>query len=162
MLDPLPDFLAPSRLNPSINILDDASEMFFVNLFLSDNLLNYIKDSVNNRAWEEVEAYLDENENLVNWCNVTLEEMKKFIGIIFYTGIMKKPKLYNYWTQDPLYPCDLFTRPECLSQLRFCEILKYFRVCDYSQRDQLDPIGRIRPFIDLCNDICKKCYMLEK
>ena len=165
--DALPEFLGSSGLNPSINIPDDYDDpMFFVNLFLCDELYEYLKHCTNIRAWEEAKQYLSEEsdlpESVANWRNVTVEELKKFMGIVLYTGINKKPKLYDYWSKDLLYQSEVFSKPECLSRNRFCEILKYFRLCDYSELNPNDPIAKVRPFIELCDKICRNVYMPRK
>ena len=165
--DALPEFLGSSGLNPSINIPDDYDDpMFFVNLFLCDELYEYLKHCTNIRAWEEAKQYLSEEsdlpESVANWRNVTVEELKKFMGIVLYTGINKKPKLYDYWSKDLLYQSEVFSKPECLSRNRFCEILKYFRLCDYSELNPNDPIAKVRPFTELCDKICRNVYMPRK
>ena len=166
--DPLPEFLATPGINPSIRLegTDIKDAMCFVKLFLTDDLLAHIRDCVNSRAWKDAECYMNENEEMpsaiANWRNVSIDEIKKFLGIIFYMGIDKKPKTYDYWSKDLLYHNDLFSMKECLTRARFCEILKYFRVCDYAERSEVDPIGRIRPFVKLCNKICQSVYMPER
>jgi hypothetical protein len=34
---------------------------------------------------------------------VIVEDMKNVLGLTFITGIVKKPKLKTYWTDDPVF-----------------------------------------------------------
>lgn len=163
----LPEFLGSSGLNPTIDISDNCDDpMFFVNLFFCHELYEYLTNCTNIRAWEDAKQYFNEEtdlpEGVANWRNVTIDELKKFIGIVLYTGINKKPKLNDYWSKDLLYHNDLFSKPECLSRNRFCEILKYFRFCDYSELNPDDQIAKVRSFTELCDKICRNVYMPEK
>lgn len=145
--DPFPEFLATPGRNPSIRFAENVKDvMFFGKLFLTDNLLAHIRHFVHSRA-QKRRIYMNENDMpnfIANWKNVTTNEIKKVFGIIFYMAIDKKPKTYMRMTTGQRISCTaiICSQLECLTRASFCEILKYFRVCDYAETNQVDPISR--------------------
>ena len=47
-----------------------------------------------------------------DWKPVTVIEMKKFLGLIFVTGIIRKPKLELYWSTRGIFHTPIFS--QCL------------------------------------------------
>ena len=47
------------------------------------------------------------------WKPVTVIEMKKFLGLIFVTGIVRKPKLELYWSTRGIFQTPIFQN-QCL------------------------------------------------
>jgi hypothetical protein len=49
---------------------------------------------------------------------MTAEEMRKFLGLTFITGIIKKPKHNVYWTDDPVFGTPTFPKQCPTTDLR--------------------------------------------
>ena len=43
------------------------------------------------------------------WKPVTVIEMKKFLGLIFVTSIVRKPKLELYWSMRGIFQTPIFS-----------------------------------------------------
>ena len=154
-------FLGTPGLNPDIAIPDDAGVRFFVNMFLTEELINNLREWTNTRVLQD----LDEEDNASELRDETIfsnDDIKKFIGIFLLMGLNKKPNIRQYWSQDPLYKQDFFSRPECLPRNRFLRILRYIRFADYENLAVNDNLQKVRPFLEAFNHIVENVYMPEQ
>ena len=62
------------------------------------------------------------------WKPVTVIEMKKFLGLVFVTGIVRKPKLQLYWSTRGIFQTPIF--PQTMSRNRFQLIQRYLHFND--------------------------------
>ena len=62
------------------------------------------------------------------WKPVTVIEMKKFLGLIFVTGIVRKPKLELYWSTRGIFQTPIFS--QTMSRNRFKLIQRYLHFHD--------------------------------
>ena len=90
--------------------------------------------------------------------NVTLEEMKKFLGIWIYMGVVKLKSMRDYWAADTRVP----QVAEIMSFNRFQKIKSTFHVYDKTKVDCLDPTDRFRKVADFLNSIRMKCKQLDQ
>ena len=69
--------------------------MDFLELFLTDELLEHIADQTNLYARQYFEAHPDSLPHSRGnaWKPVTVPELKTFFGLTFLTGYVKKPSL---------------------------------------------------------------------
>ena len=62
------------------------------------------------------------------WKPVTVMEMKKFLGLIFVTGIVRKPKLELYYSTRGIFQTPIFS--QTMSRNRFQLIRRYLHFND--------------------------------
>jgi len=62
------------------------------------------------------------------WKPVTVIEMKKFLGLIFVSGIVRKPKLELYWSTRGIFQTPIF--PQTMSRNRFQLLHRYLHFND--------------------------------
>lgn len=48
------------------------------------------------------------NSRVTTWKNVTLEELKNFLGLLLHTGTISLSRLDNYWKTGPLFDLPAF------------------------------------------------------
>jgi hypothetical protein len=80
--------------------------MLCVDLFYIPDFYQHLGYQTNLYASHAVHATPDpftECSLYQTWVPMTVEEMKKFLGVTFIIGIIKKPKLKMYWTDDPFF-----------------------------------------------------------
>ncbi|XP_021351253.1 piggyBac transposable element-derived protein 4-like [Mizuhopecten yessoensis] len=70
------------------------------------------------------------------WTDVTNSEMKAFIGIILYMGVVRLPGYDSYWNTDELISLKGFT--VLMPRDRFLNILSFFHAADNSQEPPRD------------------------
>ncbi len=103
------------------------------------------------------------------WTEVTEEEMCKYIGLTHYMGILKLPKLRDYWCVKSIfhvpYPQNVMSRD------RFLSITWNMHLSDPAEdaannrkkgTDEYDCLHRIRPLYDSLRVACKAFTTLTK
>ena len=161
------DFYGAVGINPAINMKSTNGEDYareMMDLFLKYDLLVYIVNCTNERAEQFIRdnCDIDESSRVLDWRPVTVDEMKKFIGITLLMGIIKKPKIQDYWSTDSLIETPIFSSKECLSRDRFILILKFLRYSYYPIVDHDRKISRIEPLLNYVKEVCQEIYIPEK
>ena len=135
----------------SVESLDGHTELDYGNMCLTDGLMHMLAYFTNVRAHQCSDSFRE----------VTLPEMRKFLALTLLMGIVKKPRIRDYWSTNPLLEMPIFASENSLSRDRYFEILRFIRFGDYSQEFDLlnDPLAKMRPFIDEVQHICKSSYL---
>lgn len=80
--------------------------------------------------------------------DVTVEELKKFFGIIILTGYHTLPRERLYWSLDE--DCSVPIVSRTMSKNRFMEIKKFLHFCDNeSAAESTDKMFKVRPLADI-------------
>ena len=82
-----------------IKVPPESKSDFFFNLIFSDELIDLIVSETNRYAQQKLAG---NNTPLVNWHDVTRQELKASLGICLVMGINNLPQLTMYWSSDPL------------------------------------------------------------
>ena len=91
-----------------------------------------------------------------SWHPTDPREMKQFLGLLFLTGIIRKPAINLYWSTDPLYSTPLFGA--IMSRNRFQLLLKFLHFNDNAEMPGADDpspdkLFKVRPLVD---HLCEK------
>lgn len=81
--------------------------------------------------------------------NVTIQEMKCFIGILLYSGYVSVPRRYMYW--ENASDCGMPIIYNSISRDRFTFIMAHLHCCDNSNLDPNDKFAKVRPLFDMLN-----------
>ena len=68
--------------------------------------------------------------NLANWVDITLPEIRAFVGLLLVMGILRLPRLELYWTNQ--YPLIYTKVKEVMVKTRFLAILRALHLNDSS------------------------------
>ena len=96
-----------------------------------------------------------------SWHPTDPREMKQFLGLLFLTGIIRKPAINLYWSTDPLYSTPLFGA--IMSRNRFQLLLKFLHFNDNAEMPGADDpspdkLFKVRPLVDhLCEKFGEVC-----
>lgn len=108
----------------------------------------------------ETNRYAKQN-NSKNWNDVTLDEMKAFIGCLIVMGIHQLPALKHYWSSDP------FLRVESIASVmtanRFKKIIENLHCNDNDTQPlksdpNFDKLHKIKPLLEFLNEKVRKVY----
>lgn len=93
--------------------------------------------------------------------NLTIDELKAFLGILVIMGFHNLPSIKLYWSQDSNFKVDRIS--DVITQKRFLAILRYIHLNDNNQmpkRGELnyDKLYKLRPMIDMLNENFKQLY----
>ncbi|XP_033847302.1 piggyBac transposable element-derived protein 4-like [Periophthalmus magnuspinnatus] len=100
-----------------------------------------------------------------HWTDVTPEELKKFIGLLLYMGVMNLPKMTDFWRKQTIFevllPATVMTRD------RFKSILSFFHISDPEEDGQndlargtekYDVLHRVQPLLEMLRTHCMAVY----
>ena len=93
----------PTRAMPS-----SKSPLDFFHLFFPISMLTKIITATHEYATRMKEAFPAKHK--MTWTCPSLAEMKSFLGLCFLIGIIRKPKLKEYWSRNPILETPIFKR----------------------------------------------------
>lgn len=98
------------------------TELEYLQLFLTDNLIMEITNETNRYAIEKIQKITPLRKRSIwwSWQPVTLLEMKAFIGLLINMGLNPKPEIEDYFSNDDVDYQPFFK--SILSKQRFLQI----------------------------------------
>ena len=90
------DFTSPAGI--TFEIGNEARELDIFKLFFNDEILNVIVRETNRYARQKLVG-----EALDKWQDVTLDEVKAFLGVSVVMGLNPLPSTADYWSSDPFF-----------------------------------------------------------
>ena len=135
---PHPSFIATPGI--TVEIPDDARELFFLNLFLTPEIVECLLEETNRYASlylilhkDNLKPTLDYNA----WPKEGITKSKMMLFFAYYMGILKKDSLRSYWTIDSVSSTPF---PSVMLRRDFLNILGFLHCsnpADYIPRDNL-------------------------
>jgi hypothetical protein len=74
--------------------------MDYFSLFFNDKLLNNIVETDKYVRHKILELQLSQRSNWSRWSDVSVPEMKAFLGLIVNIGLMPLPDIKDYWSNE--------------------------------------------------------------
>lgn len=78
--------------------------------------------------------------------NLSIDELKVFIGINFVTTYLRYSRLRQYWS--PKHGMRMSLVADNMSYARFCAIRRYLHFVDNDKNDSTDKLQKLRPVLD--------------
>lgn len=112
-------------VNPDIlETMIDANPVDFLELFVTEDVINYLVVETNRYANSRLaNTRLSPGARMKKWVDTTVEEMKLFLGVITYMGILVLPTVAHYWRKSSIFTSVL---PKFMSRNRFELLLSNF------------------------------------
>ena len=103
------NFSELSGISNSVTLNKESLPVKFFLLFVTEHIIKIMVTETNRYA-EQVMAYLVVNakSKMRHWIATTNTEMKRFLGILFTMGLVKKACIDNYWSTDPIIVTPIF------------------------------------------------------
>jgi len=119
--------------NPGVQfaVENETDVMTYFDHYIPPELIETVVDQTNLYAQQQIAKMpcpVTKQTRSEEWKPVTVIEMKKFLGLIFVTGIVCKPKLEMYWLMRLIFQTPVF--PQKMSINRFQLIQRYLRFID--------------------------------
>ena len=95
-----------------------------------------------------------------SWTETNPEEMKRFIALLIYQGIVRVPKYEQYWSTKTLYN-GLWAR-DIMSRNRSKALLAFLHVVDPYNEDANDKLRKVSPFISHSQEACRTLYQPDQ
>jgi len=119
------------------------------------DIISHIKTETNKYATQKFAAQkrkgpISKNWVFSRWKPVTMSEIERFLAIIVHMGFVRKPRLWDYWSTNPIYDSK-FASSLQISRDRFFSMLTFLHL---NNNDTYIP--RVNPVhdmfaIDLCS-----------
>lgn len=127
----------------------------FYRLFLNDEVLNIIIRETNRNIEKFIilKTPLQRQNMQTTYQSINSEELLKFFGLLLWMGLVRLPKIRDYWSKNPFFTNrvapNLFTRDPFLVILRFL----HFENEDSKTNDRL---YKIKPLLNALLEAYKK------
>lgn len=111
-------------INPNINV-EHISVLDCYQLFITEDILQLIVTETNRNAQQVhgKKGSTTKKSRLSAWKPTTLEEIRKFIGLLLYMGLVKYPSIESYWSKKPIYKNAV--APQVMSRNRFQSLMRF-------------------------------------
>ncbi|XP_029450114.1 piggyBac transposable element-derived protein 5 isoform X2 [Rhinatrema bivittatum] len=136
---PTPSFTENS--GPTRKMPPTASVMDFFQLFVPDNIIKNMVTQTNMYAKKYQERFGNDD----TWVDVTLAEMKSFLGYMISTSTHHCESVLSIWSSG-FYSNKSIAL--LMTQFRFEKILKYFHIVAFRSSQIADSLYKIQPFLD--------------
>lgn len=128
---------ATNRMDP-----DRHNALDYLNLFWTSPLTDTIVEETNRYA---------RSQNRRGWKDVDGNDVWTFLGTILAMGIVREPRIENYWSEDPLLESPVIQKH--MSLHRFWSIWSSLHVVDNSTLSPGDGLSaKIKPVLDVLED----------
>lgn len=81
----------------------DRNPIDFFDLLVDVDFLNLIVQETNQYAEECFLSGVANNSRITLWKNVTVTELRIFLGLLLHMGTIKLNRINDYWKKDPLF-----------------------------------------------------------
>ncbi|CAG2195785.1 unnamed protein product [Mytilus edulis] len=166
--DHIYDFITDGPVGPiNRNIINSQPIDYFENQLSNGetSLFELLTNETNRYAAQFFQQHpvqnLPPNSRSRQWIDVTLAEMRTFIGLLLLMGIIQKPSIESYWSTNCLFNTPSFAN--AMSRNRFQLILKFLHANNNEQnpaRDHpnYDLAGKLTEMVNLCNQGFSRNY----
>lgn len=157
----LKQFTVNPGVKPDVaGLLCDGSPGDIFDAIVDNRIIDHIVEETNLYATQTLlEINAEPNSRLHNWEPVTQEDIRHFLGLVGFMGIVKLPSLADYWSQDEIFQIP-FAR-KIMSRKRFEIILRMIHFSDNSAPHP-SKLHKIQPLVDLLVKNFKDLYNPEE
>lgn len=128
----------------------DISPVEVFHLFVTNEIMNHIVIETNRYASQSIEALRvlkKKKHHLSEWTDTSLEEMKKFFGLLLWMGIVNYGSIAEYWSTSPLLQNQVASN--VMPRNRFQMLLSCFHFNDNRAAEHTDRLYKIRPIVEM-------------
>lgn len=132
------------------NQLANATPVDFYSLLVTDQLFENIAHQTNIFAQQSIDkGGIKDKSRLRLWTPTDKEEIKRFLGVIIWMGIVKLPKIVDYWSNDEMLGQSFAKKT--MSRNRFEVLLRMLHFSNNEEVPKNDRLGKIRRLVEILN-----------
>ena len=130
------------------NVSRESSPMDIYQLLINDEVINHIVLETNRYANQTITSKSPtKNSRLYKWTDTNPEEVKKFLGLVQWMGLVRLGTLESYWAKHGIYK-------QCIPRLimprnRFQALLSMIHFSNNEEIQQGDRLAKIQPLVEL-------------
>jgi len=130
-----------------IDIPENASVWYHFNLFCSDDIIELIVIETNRNAEQFLSKIrLSKASRFSKWVPTNYNEIKKFIGLLLWMGLVQMPSIESYWSTKSRYLNSIAGKT--MPRNRFELILRFWHFSDNLKAPVDDRIYKVRGLIE--------------
>jgi len=144
-----------------VNLTADSHLVEFVNLFLTDDVLTLFVTETNRFAEQFISnSRLKPKATAHSWHATDQAEMKKFLGLLLLMGVVKEPRVEDFWSTDPATAMQAFNNTMIRDMFEL--LLKFWHFCNNDEQLEGDRLFKLRNICDLLISQFQSVYTPEK
>lgn len=130
----------------------------FYDFLVPDEIFEMVADCTNSYAIKKIVETdtASKSARVREWKPTCTAEMKNFFGLIIYMGIVKLPKISDYWSQDAILRQN-FPRT-IMSRNRFELLLQMLHFSQQDEENKSNRLYRIEKLLEIVNKNFQKNY----
>lgn len=116
-------------------------------LFVDNDILEMITLETNRNVEQVVDGQrLSRQSRLLQWTETSVAEMKKFLGLMIWMGLNKKPSIRDYWSTNILYRNSVAN--QIMSRNRYELLLRFWHFSDNRRQIVGNKLHKIAPLLE--------------
>lgn len=141
---------------PGIKVpLMGSNPIDYFHLIADDEFYNLIIIRSNEYAVEVLSRSLGDRSRITQWKDITVEEFKIWLGLVFHMGTIRLNRISDYWKKDYLFKMNAFS--QFMSRDRFFLILRALHF--NTNNENSSSLDKIKPLINFFNDRMNIIYV---
>jgi len=128
-----------------IQEMQNKEPIDFFFLFIDEYLLNLMVVETNRYAAQKLSKSLLPKSRIKKWKDVDIEEMKVFLGLQMWIGLVQMPRLSCYWSTKVIYSNEV---KKVMSRNRFELLLSNWHFSNNESDNISDRLYKLTPIID--------------
>lgn len=144
-----PNYLSGGVNSNYMGALIGAHPIDYFEAFIDNEIIDLMVDQTNLYATqvlcsgEDIPAY----STLRNWNPTSRDEIKHFIGLLAYMGLVRMPTLRHYWSRKPMFHNDFVAK--VMPRNRFETLLQLWHFSNNDACPPNDRLFKVQPLLDL-------------
>ncbi|XP_068618055.1 piggyBac transposable element-derived protein 4-like [Battus philenor] len=131
---------------PNIFPKDTQSVQDIVELYIRNDIFEYISNETNKYYSQNCNTRKLDKKN-AKFVDVTAPELRKWFGLAILMGTVKKARIDDYWSTNPLIDTPIFRKT--MTRNRFRQILSFLHFSDNNNKpDNADRLFKVQFIID--------------
>nr|XP_012148632.1 PREDICTED: piggyBac transposable element-derived protein 4-like [Megachile rotundata] len=145
---------------PNIFPKDTKNIEDIVELYIGNDLFEYISSETNKYYSQNCNRRKVDKKN-PKFVDLTAPELRKWFGLTILMGIVKKARIDDYWSTNPLIDTPIFRKT--MSRNRFRQILSFLHFSDNNNKpDNADRLFKVQFIIDYFSKKFKENFNLSQ
>ena len=130
------------------SLTPESSPVEILNKLISEDVISLMVSETNRFAEQYLTGVeLKPKSRSHCWHLTDNSEMRKFIGILYLMGIVRKPEIRHYWSSDPVLSTPIVN--EIMSRNRLELLLKFWHFSNNEDAAPNDRLHKLRGLFDL-------------
>ena len=149
-------FLFTGKGGLLIDLPSDIRASEVLSLFLDEKVISLLVTETNRYAEQKLhQDEMTDHARMNRWKPTTSEEIKKFIGLMIWMGLVQTP-LVTCWSTDPIYNFP-FPRSR-MSRNRFELLLSNIHFANNETIEESSRLGKVLPLLNILTDNYQKVF----